>query len=377
MIKCERMLSEFFELVKISCPSRDERKVADLLFSRLEKLGLKVEEDQAGKAIAGNTGNLIALLAGNVSGAPTVLFTAHLDCVEPCSGIEPVIDKGIIRSSGNTILGSDDKAGVVAIMEALRVVTEKGLPHGDIQVVFTVSEEAGLDGSKHVEQSKLKADFGYALDSSGSPGEIITKAPGQNQINVVVRGKTAHAGVAPEEGINAIVVAGKALAKIKQGRIDEETTANIGVIKGGQATNIVPDKVEMACEARSRNMDKLAAQTEHMKVVFEETAKENGCRAEVAVETAYGSFVLEDNSPVVALAVKAAESIGLEPVLKATGGGSDANYFNSYGIPTAVLGVGMSKVHTTEEYIKEVDLYKAGEYVLAIIKAAAEQTKSR
>lgn len=377
MIKCERMLSEFFELVKMYCPSRNERKVADLLIPRLEKLGLQVEEDQAGKLIAGNTGNLIALLKGTVPEAPTVLFTAHLDCVEPCSGIEPVIDKGIIRSAGNTILGSDDKAGVVAILEALRVITEKGLPHGDIQVIFTVSEEAGLDGSKHVERSKLKADFGYALDSSGSPGEIITKAPGQNQINVVIHGKTAHAGVAPEEGINAIVVAGKALAKIKQGRIDEETTANIGVIKGGQATNIVPDRVELACEARSRNMDKLAAQTEHMKVVFEETAKENGCRAEVAVETAYGSFVLEDSSPVVALAVKAAESIGLEPVLKATGGGSDANYFNSYGIPTAVLGVGMSKVHTTEEYIKEVDLYKAGEYVLAIIKAAAEQTKSR
>ncbi|CUH94605.1 putative protein YqjE [Propionispora sp. 2/2-37] len=371
MVNCERMLHEFLELVKIAAPSRQERKVADLLKNRLKQMGLKVEEDDTGRKIGGNSGNIFAFLPGNVPGKPAILFTAHMDCVEPCEGIIPVLSDGVITSSGNTILGSDDKAGVVAIMEALRVVLEKKIPHGDVQIVFTVSEEGGLEGSKHLDKTRLQADFGYALDSGGTPGKIITKAPGQDHIAVVIHGKTAHAGVAPEDGINAIIVAGKALAQLKHGRIDDETTANVGIIRGGQATNIVPDRVELACEARSRDLNKLAEQTQHMKGIFEQTARENGCRAEVLVERAYGPYELSNDSPVVKLAVKAAEHIGLQPLLEATGGGSDANFFNNYGVPTAVLGVGMSKVHTTEEYIKETDLYKAGDLVIAILKTAA------
>lgn len=373
MVNCERMLHEFFELIKIAAPSRQERNVADLLKERLKQMGLEVEEDDTGRKIGGNSGNVFAFLPANVPGKPAVLLTAHMDCVEPCEGITPVLSEGIITSAGDTILGSDDKAGVVAIMEALRVVQEKKISHGDVQIVFTVSEEGGLDGSKHLEPIRLRADFGYALDSGGAPGKIITKAPGQDHIAVVVHGKTAHAGVAPEDGINAIIVAGRALSQLRQGRIDEETTANVGIIRGGQATNIVPDRVELACEARSRDLNKLAAQTRHMQEVFERTARENGCRAEVLVERAYGPYELSDHSPVVELAVKAAGSIGLQPLLEATGGGSDANFFNNYGVPTAVLGVGMSKVHTTEEYIQETDLYKAGEFVVAILKTAAEE----
>jgi len=188
---------------------------------------------------------------------------------------------------------------------------------------------------------------------------------------VVIHGKTAHAGVAPEEGINAIVLAGKALAQIRQGRIDDETTANIGTIKGGVATNIVPDRVELACEARSRNLAKLAAQTQHMVDTFTRIAQENGGRAEIAVSRAYDPFVLAEDAPVVAMARKAAASIGLNAAIEATGGGSDANYFNAYGVPTAVLSTGMSKVHTTEEYIKEEHLYQTTELVLALIKTAA------
>ncbi|SMD09333.1 M20/M25/M40 family metallo-hydrolase [Sporomusa malonica] len=375
MINRKRVLDEFYELVQIKCSTRAERQVADVIKQKLTDLHVEVSEDTTGSKIGGNCGNLLAFLPGTVAEAPSVLFTAHLDCVEPCGDIKPVLKDGIITSAGDTILGADDKSGVVAILEALRIVAEENIPHGNIQVVFTVAEEGGLNGSKHMDPALLKADFGYALDSSGSPGEIVNMAPGQNKIDITIYGKKAHAGVAPEEGINAIVLAGKALAAVKDGRIDPETTANIGSIKGGSATNIVPDVVEIKAEARSRSADKLAAQTEHMRQVFEETVKAAGGRAEVKIGKEYDAYVLSETAPVVMLARQAAESIGLKPVIKASGGGSDANYFNSYGVPTAVLGTGMSKVHTADEFIKEEDLYNIGEFALAIIKAAGQSKK--
>lgn len=377
MINKQRILAEFFEMVKIKCSTKAEREVADLIKKRLQSYGgnVTVTEDNAGEKIGGNCGNVIAYVKGNVPSAPVVMFSAHMDCVEPCGGVEPVLKDGIITSAGNTILGGDDKAGVVAIMEALRVIQEQKIPHGDIQVVFTVAEEGGLNGSKNIDTKALKADFGYALDSSGLPGKIIVKAPGQNKIEVVVMGKTAHAGVAPEEGLNAIVLAGKALAAIKEGRIDEETTANVGIIKGGGATNIVPDRVEITCEARSRNMAKLEAQTKSMVDTFEQVVAANGGKTEISVKKAYGPYVLSETDPVVKLAAQAGSAIGLKVTMEGTGGGSDANFFNAYGVPTAVLAVGMTKVHTTEEYIKEADIYSTAEWLLAIIKQAAALKK--
>ncbi len=375
MINQDRMLAEFFELVKIKCSTRQEREVADVLKARLVELGLEVTEDNVGEKIGGNCGNVLAYKQGTLQDAPTLMLSAHMDCVEPCGGVEPQLKDGVITSVGDTILGADDKAGIVAVLEALRLVNENSIPHGPIQVVFTVAEEGGLNGAKAIDSSLLKADFGYALDSGGRPGEIITMAPGQNSITAVIHGKKAHAGVAPEEGINAIVVAGKALANMQCGRIDFETTSNVGIISGGIATNIVPDSVEVKCEARSRNMEKLEVQTLHMKETFEQVAEANGARAEVKVNKAYDPYVLLESDPVVSLAVQAAKSIGLAPEIKATGGGSDANFFNHYGIPTAVLGVGMKKVHTTDEYIKEIDLYNSAELVTALIKTAATMKK--
>ncbi len=375
MINRKRMLNEFFELVQIKCSTRAERQVADIIRQKLTDLHMEVSEDNAGSKIGGNCGNVLGYLAGTVADAPGLLFTAHLDCVEPCDNIKPKLSDGIITSSGDTILGADDKSGVVAILEALRIVQEQNIAHGSIQVIFTVAEEGGLNGSKNIDPALLKADLGYALDSSGSPGEIINMAPGQNKIDITVYGKKAHAGVAPEEGINAIVLTGKALTAVKDGRIDFETTANIGSIQGGSATNIVPDVVQIRAEARSRSSEKLAAQTDHMRQVFEETVTAAGGRCEVVISKEYDAYVLSESAPVVMLARQAADSIGLKPVIKATGGGSDANYFNSYGVPTAVLGTGMSKVHTTDEFIKEEDLYNTGNYALAIIKAAS-QSKS-
>ena len=372
MINRKRMLNEFFELVQIKCSTRAERQVADIIRQKLTDLHMEVSEDNTGSKIGGNCGNVLGYLPGTVADAPGLLFTAHLDCVEPCENIKPILSDGIITSAGDTILGADDKSGVVAILEALRIVQEQNIAHGSIQVIFTVAEEGGLNGSKNIDPALLKADLGYALDSSGSPGEIINMAPGQNKIDITVYGKKAHAGVAPEEGINAIVLTGKALTAVKDGRIDFETTANIGSIQGGSATNIVPDVVQIRAEARSRSSEKLAAQTDHMRQVFEETVTAAGGRCEVVISKEYDAYVLSESAPVVMLARQAADSIGLKPVIKATGGGSDANYFNSYGVPTAVLGTGMSKVHTTDEFIKEEDLYNTGNYTLAIIKAASQ-----
>ena len=371
MINKERVLKEFFELVQIKASTREERQVADVLKARLAQLGLEVTEDNVGEKIGGNCGNVLGYLKGSVPSAPRLMFSAHMDCVECCEGIEPVLKDGVICSAGNTILGSDDKSGAVAILEALRCLKEEKLAHGDIQVIFTVAEEGGLNGSKNMDRTLLKADMGYALDSSGTPGEIITMAPGQDKIEALIHGKKAHAGLAPEEGVNAIVVASRCMADMKQGRIDAETTANIGVIKGGTVTNIVPDLVEVVAEARSRNLEKLSAQTAHMKETFEKVAAANGARAEVKVVKSYDPYVLAEDAPVVNIARQAAESIGLKAACKGTGGGSDANFFNSYGVPTTVLATGMTKVHTADEFILEKDLYSICELVLAIIKTAA------
>lgn len=377
MVNKQRMLEEFFALVKIKSASRQERQEAEEVKKRLTALGLTVQEDDAGGKIGGNCGNLFARLPGTVSGAPTLLLSAHLDSVDPCEGIQPKLHNGVITSSGDTVLGSDDKAGIVGILEALRQVQENNLPHGDVLTVFTVSEEWGLGGSQNIDRSLLKADYGYILDADGTPGEIITQAPGQNRLDITIYGKSAHAGLEPEKGINAIVAASAAVAQMRLGRIDDETTANIGVIHGGRATNIVPDLVKLEGEARSRDKAKLDRQTEHMVTTCQQAAAAHGARAEAKVTHLFDAFTLAPHDPVVELAQRAAVKAGLTPHLGATGGGSDANHFNAYGVPCAVLGVGMSKAHTTEEFLREEDLYNTAVYVVSLITTAAAWQKGK
>lgn len=369
----ERVLQEFFELVRIPCETKKERQIADLLKKRLADLGAEVYEDQVGEKIGGESGNVFGYFKGNVEGAPRLLLSAHMDCVYPCVGIEPVLEDGVIRSKGETVLGGDDKGGVVAVLEGIRVTKETNTPHGDIQVVFTVAEEGGVNGSKNMDAKDLKADFGYALDSSGKPGKVVVMAPGQYKINSVFKGRTAHAGLAPEEGLNAIVLAGKALAQVVDGRVDEETTCNIGMIQAGTATNIVPDICIVTSEARSRNSEKLEKLVEEIKGTFEKVAKENGGDVEVTPVRAYHPYVLKESDDVVQRAVKAAQNIGLPTSCEGTGGGSDANFFNAMGVPTAVLATGMSKVHTTDEFLKEEDLYDTAKWVIEIIKETGKK----
>lgn len=377
MINKERVLREFLELIQIRCSTHDEREIGDLLTKRLQELGGTVKEDQAGEKLGGNCGNLVADFpaTAGMEKVPTVMLTAHMDCVEPCAGIHPIIENGIIRSDGTTILGSDDKAGVTAILETLRQLREQGLPHGPLQVVFTISEENGVHGSQNLDSSLLHADMGFTLDTHGHPGVMSYKAPGKNQIHIHIAGKAAHAGVEPEKGINAIVAAGTLLADAPQGRIDVETTCNVGRIAGGSATNVVADSCDVYYESRSRDKKKLEEITQRIVDHFKRGEKTTGCHITAEVSPDYGPYEIPQDAPAIEVASRAAKKLGFPLELEESGGGSDANHFNTYGVPTVVLGVGMTNCHTKEEYIEEKDLYDSAEWALAIVLEAAKETK--
>ncbi|HEU4964067.1 MAG TPA: M20/M25/M40 family metallo-hydrolase [Bacilli bacterium] len=365
----ERLIQEFMHLVQIDSLSRDERRVADYLTEQLTQLGVEVVEDTAGEKVGGNTGNLICTVKGDDS-KPTVLFTCHMDTVTPGEGIKPQLLEDRITSDGTTILGADDKAGVAGILEMVRVLKEQNLNHGNIVLFLTMGEESGLLGSRHADWDKLpKVDFGYAFDSNGPIGKVVTQSPAQMKIEATVHGKTAHAGVNPEAGISAITVAANAVSKMKLGRINERTTANIGSFAGGGATNIVCDKVTLLAEARSLDLGELEAQTKHMVETFEETAKEWGTTAEVKTEKMYSNLNHEIEAPVVQTAFQAIRSLGFEPSPMASGGGSDANILNGQGIPTCNIAIGYEKIHTVNEFIRLDDLEKAARLLVAITQA--------
>lgn len=368
MVNEQRLINEFFQLVQIDSITRTEGNVAKVIKEKLEDLGADVYVDGAGEKVGSDTGNIIAKVKGTID-KPTILFSSHMDTVVPGQGIVPVIKDGVIYSEGETILGSDDKAGIAAILEAVRMLKENNIDHGDIEIVFTIAEEGGLFGVKNLEHSKLTARIGYVLDSDGKPGTIIVQGPAQDKIDITIKGRPAHAGVSPEDGINAIQVASDAITNMKLLRIDEDTTANIGVISGGTATNIVTEKVEIKAEARSTVNEKLDQQTKHMVECFEKAAEKFGAEAIINTERVYSAFHLTEADQVVKNAIKAAENLGFDVVMKATGGGSDTNILNTYGVSCINLGVGMTKPHTNDENISIEDLVNSARYVAELIKS--------
>lgn len=373
LVNKERMLVEFKEVVAVPCHTLQERPVFEMLRAKLEALGFTVEEDDAGEKLGGNCGNLWAFLPGNKVGAVSVLLSAHMDGVEPCGGTTVVQKDGVLYSDGTTILGGDDKSGVVAILEGVRMLVEENAEHGDIQILFTIAEEGGVNGSRCMDRSKLKAQVAYALDGEGAPGEIVIGAPGQYRYKISVHGKKAHGGLEPEKGINAIMIAAKALAEVKRyGRIDEETTCNIGIIGGGVATNVVPDLVEIEGDVRSRNNEKLEAIREEVVSTICNAIEKYGAKVTAEVEHKYSSFLIDTESTVVKLAKSACSMYGFAPDITQTGGGSDANFLNAYGVPCVILGTGMQNVHTVEEFIKEEDLYNSALMVYGILQAACK-----
>jgi len=376
MIDRTRLVAEFLELVRIDSLSRREGRIAKRLGETLTGLGAAVEEDDAGQKVGGEAGNLLAKLPGTVPGAPALLLCAHMDTVVPGENVKPVVSGDVIRTDGTTVLGGDDKSGLVAILETLRVLREDRIPHGPIDVLFTICEEYGLLGAKHFDAGRLRARTGLVLDVDGAC-ELVVRAPAANKMVFTVHGLEAHAGVCPEQGISAIKVAGEAIAAMRLGRIDAETTANLGLIEGGLAVNIVPNRVRLRAEARSLSLQKLEAQTDHMRRCFEEAAARHRtrvgerlhtARAETRVERDYDRLDLPVDAPIVRLTERAAANLGKPFTTRATGGGSDANVLNGRGLQVANLACGMREIHTVNEWIDVKDMVATTELLLETVR---------
>ncbi|MBP2111362.1 M20/M25/M40 family metallo-hydrolase [Paenibacillus silagei] len=369
MISEDRLIHEFMELVQIDSETRNERQIADVLKEKFSSLGLTAVEDDSQERTGHGAGNLfVTWPADSGVSAPKLLFTCHMDTVVPGQKIKPALgEDGWIRSDGSTILGADDKAGLAALFEAIRVIQEQKLPHGQIQFVITAGEESGLMGARAMDPAYLDADMGFALDSNGEVGAIAIAAPAQAKVTMQIFGKSAHAGVNPEDGISAIQVASKAISAMKLGRIDNETTANIGKFAGGGPTNVVCDHVQLDAEARSIVQEKVELQIASMREALETTARDHGAQSEFRSEIIYPAFSFNGNDPVVQLADRAITSLGLTTRLFASGGGSDANVFNGLNVPVVNLAVGYEDIHTTKERIKAADIVKVASLVVAIV----------
>jgi tripeptide aminopeptidase len=369
-IQTERLKGLFLELVRIDSISRREGRIAARLADELGALGAAVRFDGAGAEVGGEVGNLVAHLRGTTD-APALLLCAHMDTVSPGEGVRPVVEDDVIRSDGTTVLGGDDKSGIAIVCECVRVCRERGVPHPPIDVVFTICEEVGLLGARHLDLGLVRARRGLVFDSD-AVGVCFTRAPGANHLDVVVRGRAAHAGMAPERGVSAIVVAAEAIAAMRLGRLDAETTANVGRIEGGRATNIIPDEVRVRAEARSHDPAKLAAQTDHMRRCFEEAAgRHPGAAVAVEVEAAYAPMAVADDAPIMRLVHAAAARTGRTIEVAGMGGGCDANILNRRGLEVVNLGTGMRDIHTTAEWLKVSDMVAAAEVTLAVIELAA------
>src|SRR5262245_22279974 len=242
LIDVARLREEFLELVSIPSLSRREGAVARRLADILRAMGASVEVDDAGDRVGGDTGNILARFAGSQPAAAPILLSSHMDTVGPAAAVHPVVEGDVIHTDGTSVLGGDDKAGIVAILEAIRTARERAIPHGDIEVLLTICEETGLLGAKHFDVGRLRARRGIVLDVDGV-SELIVRAPAANRMTFTVHGLAAHAGMCPEHGLSALQMAAQAVVGMRLGRIDADTTANLGVIQGGLATNIVPDRV--------------------------------------------------------------------------------------------------------------------------------------
>lgn len=357
MIQKERLVNQFLEFVQIDSETGSEKAMGERLVKECRELGLEVVTDRAGETFGSDGFNVFAKLPGTMEGEP-YLLSAHMDTVKPGRGIRPFIEDGVIKSGEDTILGGDDKSGICGILEAVRSILEEGKPHRAAEIVFSIGEEGGMKGAKAFDTAVLQSRRGYIFDSSGDVGKIIVGAPGQSKVSADVIGKRAHAGLAPEQGISAIQVMAKAVAKMNLLRIDEETTCNIGEIHAEFATNIVPDRCHIFAEVRSRNLDKLNAQVKHMEQCLREACEEAGASLEFNPYTNYISYKVPEDSDTVKNLLSSFGRLGITPVTALGGGGSDANIYNRKGIECVVLGTGMTKVHTTEETITVENLYR-------------------
>lgn len=362
-INTKRLFKMFKDMAEISSPSWKEGAMISYLKKIARHHGFKAETYPCKDSF-----NLLLRIKGSDPSKKKLLFSAHTDTVTPCDNIKIVEDDKTFKSDGTTILGGDDKAGIAAILEALITVKEKKIPHGDIELLFTCAEEVGLFGMKGMAMDMIQSEFCFVLDSGGPIGSACVKAPYHLMLNVVVKGKAAHAGMEPEKGVNAIVAMSRMIAKLPNGRIDEETTTNVGVVKGGNATNIVTPEASFALEVRSLNKKKMKSAETRIRTIIKEEAKAFGARVSIDSRLAYSGYEIKESSPLIKLFSKACARTRLKPVFEASGGGSDTNILNAAGHKALNLSAGMNKVHTTAEFLRKKDLEKSAMLCVGIIE---------
>ncbi|MCX7925159.1 MAG: M20/M25/M40 family metallo-hydrolase [Fimbriimonadales bacterium] len=367
LLNHERMTALFIEMARIESGSENEAAICEFVAKQLRELGAEIVIiDEASKQIGGSGGNVFARFKGTMS-APPLLLNAHVDTVYTTQNIQLIRDENEIRTDGNTILGADNKAGVAIILEVLRTLKERNLPHPPLEVVFTIREEKGLLGAKAFDTSLLQARTGLVVDGREDPSALFVQSPTHWKFEVVFQGKAAHAGAEPEKGRNAIVMAAKAIAQMQWGRLDAETTANVGVIEGGQAMNVVPDRVKLVGEFRSFDPERVKALTERWRAVCEQVAQESEGSVEVKFSQTFEAIRLAPDAPIVRAAVAGLKSVGVEARLERTGGGSDANAFALKGIQCLVFPTGADRIHTPQERLILRNFYLCGEGVLQTV----------
>ena len=364
------VLELFTELAAIPSPPGEERAVADVVAAYLRDCALEVDEDDAGPRIGSTSGNLYARLEATSAGTP-IFLCAHLDTVPPISEIRPVVDDdGFVRNAAGTILGADDKAAIAAMLEATRRLLAERRPHAGIELLFTPKEEVGLIGAAAFDESRLAARHGFVYDQAAPIGNVVVGAPFSQALEVTYHGRAAHAGMYPEEGRNAIAAAARAIADLRLGRIDDEATANVGVIHGGTAGNIVAATCTFLAEARAHDEGRLGELVQEMLDTFSFAAEMSDCRVDVESRKSYRGYRFKRDDEVVRLAATALERSGYEPRYGLSGGAADANVFNERGLQCVNLANGMTDIHTPDERIAVADLEAMVEVTLALVDAA-------
>ncbi len=361
MVNQKRLVDNFLRLASILSYSGSENELSQVIQKEFTSLDIAYSVD--------NTGNIHAVIPENGKGYKAVMFCCHMDTVKLGGRIIPLLRGDIITSDGTSILGADDKAGIVCVLEMLHILHDNNILHGNIEVVFTVMEEKGLLGAKAFDCSILRSKLGYIVDGGMKPGHLTVAAPYKNRIEVAIKGKAAHAGANPEAGISAIQVAAKSIADMKLLRIDEQTTANIGTISGGTSENIVCPEVAIIGEVRSHNTESLKMQTEHMRKCVLDAASVYGAEADFHVYSQYSGYDIPLDQYVVSCFKKACAGAGLEFRSHASGGGTDANIFNEAGISAVVIGMGVKNPHTMNESISVNDLKDTAKLLIQLVKA--------
>lgn len=371
----ERLAALFTELCEIDSPSRREGNMSRRLQELFRELGAdEIIEDDSSNRTGSECGNLIVRYHGDLALTP-IFFSCHMDTVQPAEGVKVKRIGDLFTSAGDTILGSDDKSGIAACIEAIRGMRETNQPFRPVEFVITTCEEIGLIGAKTLDVQLVRAREGYALDSSGF-ARVITHAPAANRVNITINGVAAHAGLHPEWGVSALILAAQALAKAPHGRIDEETTANFGTISGGTASNIVPETVVIEGEVRSHSMEKLTRVTEEIREIFTTTvaawtdptgSAKGSPSVDIAIRQDFPVMQLQREDRVLRRIEAAARSIGMELTYERAGGGSDANIFNGYGLATAIVATGMTNVHSTKEQVELQDMVDLTRLLVALL----------